>query len=323
MNFIRLSHLSPALLLMAAAFTAVAQTNANKLVAINVVALDSAGTPVPDLTASDISVFDNNSRQKIVNLRLNQTDGPRALVILFDLMNSSEGSRGAVWEAMKTSLGHMPASDSLYLYLLVEDGSLYPVHPLSAAPGAAWTKDVVALLDVAMNKVNQLKPGDLRFNPPVRFNTTVRALDDMRAQMAPLHGPKELLWVTYGIPSSIHYPGRGWFDGAPILQKLGAKFVQPEIAVYTADPGMNLERGMLNRDSLEILTGATGGRAFPTVDLNRAITQAEADARTNYTIEYEPSAKNWDGKYHKLRVSSDRKGIHLQSEHGYFAVLGS
>jgi VWFA-related protein len=86
---------------------------------------------------------------------------------------------------------------------------------------------------------------------------------------------------------------------------------------------MNLERGVLNRDSLDILTGATGGRTFATVDLNRAITQAEADARTNYTIEYQPSAKNWDGKYHKLRVSSDRKGIHLQSEHGYFAVLGS
>jgi hypothetical protein len=33
MNFIRLSHLAPALLLTAAAFTAVAQTSANKLAA--------------------------------------------------------------------------------------------------------------------------------------------------------------------------------------------------------------------------------------------------------------------------------------------------
>jgi VWFA-related protein len=299
-----------------------AQPSPSKLVTLNVVALDSTGKPVKDLTASDISVFDNNSPQKIVNLRLNQSDGPRALVVLFDLMNSSENSRGAVWEAMKTSLAHTPASDSLYLYLLVEDGSLYPVHPLSAAPGEPWTEDAVALLDVAMNKVNQLKPVELRFNPSVHFNTTVRALDDIRAEMAALHGPKELLWVTYGIPSSIRYAG-GWFDGAPILQQLGARFVQSEIAVYTADPGMNLERGMLNRDSLDILTGATGGRTFSTIDLNQAITQAEADARTNYTLEYQPPAKNWDGKYHKLRVSSDRKGIRIQSQHGYFAVLGS
>jgi hypothetical protein len=180
------------------------------------------------LTASDISVFDNNSHQKIVNLRLNQTDGPRALVVLFDLMNSIENSRGAVWDAMKKSLAHMPASD-----------------PLSAAPTEPWTEDAVALLDVAMNMVNQLKPVDLRFNPPMRFNTTVRALDDMRAEMAALHGAKELLWATYGSPSSIRYAA-GWFDGAPILQQLGARFVQSKITVYTADPGMNLERGMLN-----------------------------------------------------------------------------
>jgi len=321
MKFFELSPLA-AILLTAGAFTAMAQPSPSKLVTLNVVALDSTGKPVKDLTASDISVFDNNSPQKIVNLRLNQSDGPRALVVLFDLMNSSENSRGAVWEAMKTSLAHTPASDSLYLYLLVEDGSLYPVHPLSAAPGEPWTEDAVALLDVAMNKVNQLKPVELRFNPSVHFNTTVRALDDIRAEMAALHGPKELLWVTYGIPSSIRYAG-GWFDGALILQQLGARFVQSEIAVYTADPGMNLERGMLNRDSLDILTGATGGRTFSTIDLNQAITQAEADARTNYTLEYQPPAKNWDGKYHKLRVSSDRKGIRIQSQHGYFAVLGS
>jgi hypothetical protein len=64
-----------------------------------VVALDSTGNPVPDLTAADISIFDNNSRQKIVNLRLNHSDGPRALVTLFDMMNSNQSARGAVWNA--------------------------------------------------------------------------------------------------------------------------------------------------------------------------------------------------------------------------------
>ena len=53
------------------------------------------------------------------------------------------------------------------------------------------------------------------------------------------------------------------------------------------------------------------------------ITQAEADARTNYSLEYEPPARNWDGKYHKLRVTVARKGIRIQSEHGYYAALGS
>jgi len=136
--------------------------------------------------------------------------------------------------------------------------------------------------------------------------------------MAGLPGPKELLWVTYGIPSSIHLT-TGWFDCGPYLRQLGARFVESEIAIYTADPGVNAQQGMLNRDSLDILTGATGGRAFSTIDLNEVITQAVADARTSYSLEYEPPAKNWDGKYHKLRVTCARKGIHLQTESGYFA----
>lgn len=326
MNFFNFSPLlAAAILLTAGTFGAVAQPGPGKLVALNMVALDSAGKPVPDLTASDISILDNNSPQKIVNLRLNQTDGPRALVILFDMMNSNQEARGAVWNALKTSVAHLPASDHLYLYLLVEDGSLYPVHGLSdsAVSNASWMQHVGPLLDAAMNKENQMKPHEIKVLQPARFNTTIQALGEMRSKMADLAGRKELPWITYGIPSSIHYPGRGWFDCSPVLRQIGAQFVQSNIAIYTADPGVNLDRGMLNRDSLEILTGATGGRTFSSIDLNRAISQAEADARTNYTVEYEPSPKNWDGKYHKLRVSSGRKGIRIQSEHGYFAVSGS
>jgi|HubBroStandDraft_6_1064221.scaffolds.fasta_scaffold349215_1 VWFA-related protein len=324
MNFFKLSPLAATTLLTAAAFTAIAQPNPSKLVALNVVALDSTGKPVPDLTASDISIFDNNERQKIVNLRLNHTDGPRALVILFDLMNSNQVARGAVSEALKTSVAHLPPADHLYLYLMVEDGSLYPVHGLDSPDSdASWTQHAGALLDAAMNKVNQLKPEEIRTLSPARFNTTVQSLGEMGGKMAAFTGRKELLWITYGIPSSIHYQERGWFDGTPILRQLGARFVQANIAIYTADPGVNLQQGMLNRDSLDVLTGATGGRTFSTIDLTQAINQAEADARTNYTLEYEPSPKNWDGKYHKLRVSSARKGIRIQSEHGYFAVSGS
>jgi len=92
------------LLLAAGGFTAHAQPSTSKPVLLNVVAVDSAGKPVPDLTASDFSVFDDGSKQQIVSLRRNQSDQPKPLVILFDLMNSGESSRGAVWNAVKTSL---------------------------------------------------------------------------------------------------------------------------------------------------------------------------------------------------------------------------
>jgi VWFA-related protein len=313
-----------ALLLAAGGFGLYAQQSAGQ-VALHVVAVDSSGQPVPDLTASDFKVFDNGAPQQIVSVKLNQSDGPRALVVLFDLLNSDFSSRGAVWEAMKTSLSQLPAHNPLYLYLLVEDGSLYAVHDLKAPANDAWTENIGPLLDAAMHQTSQLMPQDFRSSSPVRiparFTTTCQALEDMRARMAALAGPKELLWVTYGFPSSIHFADRGWWDGGPTLRQLGARFAQSGITIYTADPGMNLGRGILNRDALDILTGAAGGRTFATIDLNQAIAQAEADARMNYSLSYQPSS--WDGKYHKLRVTVARKGIHLQTERGYFAVQGS
>ncbi len=315
-----------ALLLVAGGFTLQAQPPAGK-VTLNVVALDGSGTPVPDLTAADFAVFDNGVRQSVVSLRLNQSAGPPPLVILFDLLNSHLASRGIVWNVMKQSLARLSGAGPLYLYLLAEDGSLYPVHGLKDAPTSAWTRQAGPLLDAAMRKATQVRPLELAATGmdslPAAFNTTVNALEAMRARMTVLPGAKELLWVTYGTPSSIYYPDRGWYDGGPFLRQLGARFVQSNIAVYTADPGIVLERGMLKRDSLDILTGATGGRVFSSINLDQAIARVEIDARANYSLAYRPAAGNWDGKYHKLRVTVARKGIHLQNKRGYFAVVGS
>ena len=134
---------------------------------------------------------------------------------------------------------------------------------------------------------------------------------------------------TWTARSPLHCAKRGrWSDDdgislLPYLRELGARFVRSETTVYTADPGTSLQRGLLDRDALDVLTGATGGCAFSTVDLKHQVARIEADARTNYSIEYQPPAQNWDGKYHKLRVKVARKGVHLKTEAGYNAVLGS
>jgi VWFA-related protein len=300
-------------------------------VALHVAALDSAGNPVPDLTASDFKVFDNGSPQKVVSVQPNPAGGPPALVILFDLVNSNLSSRGEIASIVKTSLPRLPDAGPLYLYLLVENGSLYPVHGLPANGAGlqpvddSWVQNVVPLLNDALNKTVQLKPQDLRAGSPIalpaRFRATCSALDDLRARMAVLPGSKDLLWVTYGFPSAIRMVGNGWWDGGPSLRQLGARFVQSGVTIYTADPGLNLNRGMLDRDALDILTGATGGRAFPTANLTLAITQAQAAAHSSYNLEFQPAPRNWDGKYHKVRVTVARKGVHLQSESGYYAIL--
>ncbi|HTQ54571.1 MAG TPA: VWA domain-containing protein [Bryobacteraceae bacterium] len=316
-----------AYLLVASVLAAPAQESPR--VKLTVIAEDSAGKPVTDLDAADFTVRDNGLRQKIVSLRRNQSHGPRPLVILFDLLNSSFDSRGAVLNMMKTALRRLPSGDPLYLYLLVEDGSLYAVHGLAGdqAAGAGsggWPRDAESALDDAMRKVNQVKPQDFRAASPIalpsRFDATCKALEDMRTRMEEMPGSKALLWVTYGFPSQIRMAGQGWWDGGPLLRQVGSRFLESRISIYTADPGTNPERGMLNRDALDTLAGATGGRTFSTIDINQARDRIEADARGSYTIEYEPS-QGWDGKYHKLRVTVARKGVRLQTERGYFGAV--
>ena len=330
MKLAKLSSLAAGLLLVAC-FALHAQ-QAPRAITLQVVALNSAGQPVPDLTEPDFKVFDNGVPQRIASFRQNQTDGSHALVILFDLLNASTSSRGEVWNYMKTDLSHLLQTKFLYLYLLVDDGSLYPVHALSAegdreTGDPSWLDNIGPLLDSAMRKTNRLRPQefsrDTMDSVGERFNATLRALEEMRARMAAVPGPKDLLWITYGIPSSMLMVGGGRWDGTPMLRQAGAEFSRCGITLYSADPGIDLERGLLERDGLDILTGATGGYAFGTVDVKLAVERIEAGARTNYTIEYQPPAKNWNGKYHKLRVTVARKGVHIETQQGYFAGAAS
>jgi hypothetical protein len=164
MNCLRLSlpALTAIAMLTASGVTAQTQSGASKLVTLNVVARDSAGRAVPDLTASDISVFDNNSREGVTSLRLRETDGSHVLVILYDLMNASQASRGAVREALKTAT-HLPSTSQWFLYLLVEDGSIHSVRglpePTTVREALSQQQDIVALLDAALNRVEPVEAG--------------------------------------------------------------------------------------------------------------------------------------------------------------------
>src|ERR1017187_4452147 len=75
----------PAVLCLGAAFALQAQPPARN-VDLRAVAVDSAGQPVPDLTASDFKVYDTGSPQKNVSLNFNTNDGPSRPAILLHLL---------------------------------------------------------------------------------------------------------------------------------------------------------------------------------------------------------------------------------------------
>jgi VWFA-related protein len=119
-----------------------------KVVALNVIARDSKNQPVADLGIDDFHVTDQGKPQRIIFFHRNEdavqlapvgshkysnrsgAAAPHALVILFDLLNANLSYQGAGTEEIVHALEHLKTAGEVYLYLLTNNGNLYPVHPL-------------------------------------------------------------------------------------------------------------------------------------------------------------------------------------------------
>jgi VWFA-related protein len=269
-------------------------------VELKVVATDHAGHPVTDLQPADLKVMDDGSAQSITSLRLDQSKTAPTVAVLLDLMDLSFQQRNVAVNQLREALGGAEASVPFHLYLLVSNGGLYPVQGIGRQ------------LDQALQKVSGVRPLDISADRVERFKTIYSALDSMSQELARFPGPKQLLWITYGIPSSMKMV-EGWVDLKPRLLQLAALFDRGDIAVYTLDPGLIL--GTLNRDGLEVLSAATGGRAFSSSDLKMALKQMGTDTSATYVLDYSPAqAKKAEGSYHTVRLSSTRKGVRVLSQ---------
>jgi VWFA-related protein len=323
------------------------------LVKLNVVAVDARGQSVADLTREEFQVFDAGKPRHIVSFRRNDvkplrstppglnessnrsgTPLSQATVILFDLLNARFDDRAYAANQLVSALRHVEASNSLFLYILTVNGTLYPVHPLpdpettARATAKPWTDDIKPLFDEASHKLFRLRPLGLLVDERVRM--TYAALEALASRVAETPGRKSIIWISHGVPISIGGRVDDYYeiDYSPLLQRLTATLDRANVAVYTlrqpgslapgaTDDGSN--SGLASNETLDEFAGLTGGRAYGSVDVERAISQAAADARMSYLIAFDPPLDQWDGKYHKIRVACSRKGVRLQTKQGYYA----
>jgi Ca-activated chloride channel family protein len=78
---------------------------------------------------------------------------------------------------------------------------------------------------------------------------------------------------------------------------------------------------------LQDLAQETGGRAFfpyHVDDLDQSFQDIGDELRNQYSIAYNPSDYNLNGKYHKIRIETpDHKGYQVRARRGYFAKANS
>ena len=74
---------------------------------------------------------------------------------------------------------------------------------------------------------------------------------------------------------------------------------------------------------LEQLAQETGGRVFfpyKVDDLGQSFLDIGDELRHQYALAYSPAGRSADGKYHTIRIQTDRKDVIVRARKGYFSV---
>lgn len=326
-----------------AACAALAQRSASddapppRLVTLNFSAIDAEGHPVTDLTASEIQITDQGKTVSLAAFRNDALRAPSAAreisnrpapalnriqVILFDVMNLSLASRKPAIDQIVRALEKLESSDSVYLYLLNVEGDLAPVRPLPDVPSdpksAPWTRQIRPMLEQAVGPVAVARTVIDR-DVVLRVQKSYAALEILAARMAPIPGRKNVLWITFGVPCSLPQENGQIWDCRPSLNQVAARLDAANVAVSP----IALQTAAADMESnvtLQQFVDSTGGRFYPGGDIERAVPDAIELARSSYRVQYAPPANNWDGKPHKVRATSTRKGVSLLAKQSYAAL---
>ena len=192
----------------------------------------------------------------------------------------------------------------------------------------------------------------------LQVRITLDAMKELAHNIAGYPGRKNLVWLSGSFPLTI-FPDETSSNPFNVARQYGddlrqtaAVFSNEQIAVYPVDarglvvgflPDASqsgswmarpnggaraiqaIQRGsaQLNAShaAMNELASQTGGRAFYNRnDIDRAMALSVAEGSTYYTLAYYPEEKANDGKFRKIEVKLDRKGLQSRYRKGYFAT---
>ncbi len=270
---------------------------------------------------------------------------PNAVVVLMDLLNMGYGARGMAAHEIVRNFAGLESADSLYFYLLSVNGKFFAVHgispgevPAPQALGVPWTRGIKPMMDGALHTVMGFRSPDI--DVFVRTQMTFGALEALGEELSAIPGRKIIVWVTDGVPVALgeNRSDTGFpIDFTPLIRQLSQVLERSNIALYPvrqimlgrgdnigADSGGagatgGADTGLQSIATLNLFADLTGGRRSTDKDIASAVQQAKRDLQFSYQIGYYVPAANWNNKFHKLRVTSKRKGLHIQAKAGYYA----
>jgi len=239
-------------------------------------------------------------------------------------------------------------------------GGGIPAQANVLAPPAGGGTDTAADISAGTNVFNsfqELAESLKRFEKTasvdeqdVRVRTTLAALRIIGRSVAGYPGRKALLWFSAGFPFNLALDESMDLEFSKSyrvqIRQTAAMLSDANVAVYPidarglltagalADPTIPATAGFPDKSlasatwqkfdaeaTMDHLARDTGGEVFRnTNDLNVALQAAVTDSESYYVLGYYPDRKNWDGKFHNIKVVLPNKQLKIRSRTGYFAV---
>lgn len=184
---------------------------------------------------------------------------------------------------------------------------------------------------------------------------TLAALNSLARTLAGYPGRKNLIWMSSAFPEQLLSVGLGMRSQSSFrnyseeVERTANALSNARVAVYPVDASALVNYGvnssLSNTDAngndtgpvamlserttedqsarhatMNSIAQETGGKAFyGTNDLESAIRNGMEDGATYYTLGYYPENKNWDGKFRRIVVKTNRPAVKLRFRQGYFA----
>jgi VWFA-related protein len=314
-------------------------SGAVRLARVNVVVFDAQGQPVSNLTADDFRIATDGKAQRIALFRgpaAARAAAPRELsnragagahttAVLFDLMTQNRTDRLDAARRLGQSLKQLESGESVFFYLLLLDGTLAPLRAFpesgTGANDGAWAKDADAALAKVMKTQNGTRPAGMSQEDAVK--KTYVALETLANRLAVYPGAHDIVWITNDVPT-VWGPktcSGDWIECALYVPHLSVTLERAETRVHPLSyaSGVSTEAARM----LDEVAGLTGGRARFNDDLRAVVQQLGQAGQGAYSLAYEPSPESWDSKFHKLRVTCERKAVKLEARQRYYALPDS
>ena len=316
-----------------------------KLVRLNVVAVDQQGKPVGDLTANDFSIVDEGKPETIALFHAGgfgpataadssqftnrPSPPPHTTVILFDCLNHMRAECVYTARQLGPSLKQIEDAGSVYFYVLTPLGTLDPIHPFPDSPGAApnktWNQDIEAVL---AKEVKSLKPRPSGMADEIVTKKSYVTLETFGKQLAGFPGRRDIIWILGGVPSTYKENTKNPCTGIWVGCGLYAEHLSVTLDLYGTvvnlltytDLDTNKTTDM---EAMAQLTGGSLTYGNKGGDIRQVIQQLNESASAGYVIAYDPSAGNWDNKFHFVKLACARKGVKLIAKTRYYALPDS